>query len=44
MKGILTTVAVVAVVGAGYMLWKKAHENEEEILEEQADEVFGFEK
>lgn len=40
MKGILTTVAVVAIGGAAYWLWKKAHE--EEILEEQADEVFGF--
>lgn len=38
MKGILTTVAVVAVAGGAYWLWKKYNTDEEvEIPEEEAE-------
>ena len=44
MKGIITTIGIVAVGGAAFWLWKKAHENEEVEIPEEETEMYYVEK
>lgn len=39
MKGIITTVVVIGVIGAGAYLWRKAHTETREITEEEFNQM-----